>query len=36
MKIFSLLADEDLFMLIYFHPAGEPDTPIACVIKGEA
>jgi hypothetical protein len=38
--------DENLFViyfrmiiilfLIYFHPSGEPEAPICCVIQGEA
>jgi hypothetical protein len=32
---FSLM-DENHFYLITFHPAGEPEASICCVIKGEA
>ncbi len=28
--------DESQFYLINFHPAGEPETSICCVIKGSA
>jgi hypothetical protein len=27
-------SDDDLFFLINFHPAGEPEAFICCVIKG--